>query len=207
MKKHLTFILAFLMLIINLSPMAFADEGRLKTIGEIREMQTRVYRTDNPQIVIESILKVLNTQEYKTLYKNEELLYINASKHTPVKDISKLLLAGYGVRICWDVFQTILTYGLKSYTLAGDVLLIRTEFKDKDLQQNIGINITNRGAKTEVRINICDLMIGKRDGLFFGKKNRIKTIQIRDAKAYNLFFLKLDEELKSKNIKSMNVYL
>lgn len=207
MKKHLANILIILIFLINLSQTVFASERGLKTITQIREMQTRTYETNDPQIVIESILNILNTQGYKIVLNNEDLLYLNASKHTPIKDISKLLLAGYGVKICVDVIQTILTYGLKAYSIVGDIFLIKTEFKDKDLQRNVGINITNKGDKTEVRVNISDLMIGKRDGLFFGKKNRIKTLQIRDLKTYNLFFSQLDEELKAKNIRCTKIYL
>jgi hypothetical protein len=41
-------------------------------------------------------------------------------------------------------------------------------------------------------------MTGKRDGLLIGKLNRLKTVNLRDDKSYEIFFRRLDKEIKSQ---------
>lgn len=195
MKKHLKFLLLFVLLATCLSQSVSAE----KFTNEILTSQTRTYNVNDPKIVMDGVINVLKTEGFSVKYKNKEIMYIIASKHKAIKNISIPLLAVYAARTCWDTIWAVLTYGVKSYSLVGDIIVIGIEFKDKDLETLMGINIKNQGNKTDVTMNIDTVMIGKRDGLPVGKKNRLETIHVRDTEIYNNFFDKLNEELESKN--------
>ncbi len=204
MKK---FISIFFILALTFGKISIVTTYASETIPDnnLREIQTRTYNTNNSDLVRKSILEVLEQNDYKVNYQNKDLYYIKATKYSKVKDVNKLLIAGYVAKIGLDTFQAILTYGLKSYSVIGDIILIKIELKDKNLDSNIGINITPNENATKVRINMNQIMTGKRDGLLIGKQNRLKTIQIREEAEYKVFFYKLNKKLEEQNIKGVDL--
>lgn len=194
MKKQLNFILVLFLLINCFYQPALAIQESIQLTNATK---TRTYCVADPNLVMKSVLKVIKAEGLDIIYKNDDFMYVSASKHSPIKDISIPLLAFYALRMGWDAVQTILTSGLKGYTLVCDIMVIRIEFKDKDIETLMGINIKNKGDKTDVAINTTIYMTGKRDGLPIGKNNRLKTTQIKDDGEYDLFFDKLNKELKA----------
>ncbi len=179
----------------------YSKEKVLETREQIRSYQTVKYATTDTKLVMDSIIESLKAREYILDYQSDEFVYVTAHKNKKVRDVSKPLLAFYSMKIVWDVVRAVITYGITSYSLVGDYLLIKLEFKDKDLDTLTAVNINTVGKETIVRANISEIMVGKRDGLFIGKQNRLKTIQIRDESTYKAFFYRLNKDLEAKNIK------
>lgn len=196
MKKIITIFSISVMLLSN---SVLAEETKLYTKEEIKAIQSRTYETSDTNNVAQCIIKTLDAQKYKNIKYYEDIQYITAEKQLYVRDVSKPLLALYVARMGWDFVYAVITYGVKSYTLVVDVLLIKLEFKDKRVVLKTAINITPiSNNKTEVRANTLYKMTGKRDGLLIGKLNRLKTVNLRDDKSYEIFFRRLDKEIKSQ---------
>lgn len=196
MKKIITI---FFISIIFLSNAVSAKEFKLYTKEEIQSIQSRIYETNDADYVAQCIMKTLSMQKYSNIKYYDELKYITAEKQLYVRDVSKPLLLLYVARMGWDAIYAIITYGVKSYTLVVDVLLIKLEFKDKSVVLKTAINITPLiNNKTEVRANTLYTMTGKRDGLLIGKLNRLKTVNLKDDKSYEIFFKRLDKEIKKQ---------
>jgi len=196
MKKLITL---FFIYVLMLSNPALAQEDKTYTKEEIKAIQSRVYDISDADYVAQCINKTLSIQKYQNIKYYEDLQYITAEKQLYVKDVSKPLLALYVARMGWDAVYAVITYGLKSYTLVVDVLLIKLEFKDKVVTLKTAINITPlKNHKTEVRANTLYTMTGKRDGLLIGKLNRLKTVNLKDDKSYEIFFRRLDKEIKNQ---------
>lgn len=198
MKKTTTYILIILVLIFtNLA--SFAREKQTISKEELGRIQTRTYNINNPQKIMDATIKVLNDQEYTTTELDENLLYVKASKNTSFREVSYLLVTGYVAKTGFDVFQTIITYGLRSYCLVSDVWLIKNEFKDKTSKLVLSISITPLKEQTRVRVNMIDITSGQRDiflqRLIAGKDNRIRTVHVNDETTYKIFFQRLDKEL------------
>ncbi len=177
----------------------------LPSKDEMQKIQTRVYETTNNKLVFNEILNVLDKEQYSLIHKDESLMYISAYKSTKIKDISKPLIAGYVLKTGFDTVIAFITYGLKSYNVACDILLIQTEFKEKDLVKKIGINVVPEDNFTSVKINIDEVLVGKRDGRPIGKNNKIRISHISDELPYKVFFFKLNKKLEEQKIKRVTL--
>lgn len=201
MKKIVNYILIITILSFSFMPIAYSAQKGFVVENNLREIQSRTYENTKPEIVEDAVLKILKDEEYNIKYTNNNLNYMSASTNIPIKDVNKLLIAFYAGRSVFDTVVAVLTYGLKSYSVIGDIVLIKTELKDKNLEKKIAINISPKGTATIVRVNMVNIMTGKRDGLFFGPKNRLRTINIRSAEDYDDFFKLLDKELSTVNMR------
>lgn len=209
MKKLLSGIIIFFILFLYFPCPLYAKENKgkaLLTDEEIRDIQTRIYDTNDTEMIMNAIIEVLENQDYKVLFYDKDLLYITGDKNISIKDINKWLILGYLAKAGFDVFQAIITYGLKSYSVAGDLWLIKIEFNDKILNLKTAVNVYPKGNQTIVRVNMINYMTGKRDGMFIGKHNRLKTIHLKDETAYDIFFHRLNKELyKDKKTEMIDI--
>ncbi|MDD3236491.1 MAG: hypothetical protein PHV37_00155 [Candidatus Gastranaerophilales bacterium] len=178
---------------------AFAAEKKLVTEEELNSYQTRTYDVQNPQIVMEAVKNIIVKQNYSPLLIEEDLYYIKATKSLTARDVNMFLVVGFLGKMGFDIFQTIVTYGLRSYCVVSDVWIVANEFKDKELKVILSVNVTPKNGKTIVRADMQTDMLGQRDmvllRLLTGKKNRIKIIHVKDETAYKIFFARLDKEL------------
>lgn len=204
MKKIISYILTFILLATCSAQASLAEKTPLKTQQQIVSMQTRTYYVKDPQTVMDSVDKLISMYGYKVQYQTKEYYYVKATKYESIKDICLPLIAVYTVKTGIDTCLAVLTYGVKSYSVVGDILLIKTELKDKTLETVMGVNVIPEGNMTKVRVNIQTLMNGKRDGRFFGKQSRLKTIEVVDELQYKTFFFRLNQILQEQNIKRAN---
>lgn len=202
-KKILSICFAVLLMAYPTIP-SFATEN-LPTEQEIQKIQIRAYETNDTSLIFNDALKVLEKEGYNIVHKDKDLLYILATKTSKVKDVSKALITAYVAKTLIDSVFAVITYGIKSYNVAGDILLIKTEFKEKDLVQELGINIIPIANETQVKINIDEVLIGKRDGRPVGKNNKIKILHVTDDFPYKLFFYKLNKQLEEQKIKRVTL--
>ncbi len=200
MKKSIATFIILILFTLNTSMCTLA-KTKQKNKEEIAALQTRTYESKNTQQIYNTTLSVLQNNNYQITFKDSELLYIAAYKEEKIKDVNKLLITGYVLKTGFDTIMTVITYGLRSYTVAADIMLIKAELKDKDLRHEVGININSADKKTNIKINIDEILIGKRDGRPIGKKNRLKTLHIIDETLYKTLFFKIDQELSTQNIK------
>lgn len=198
MKKILCLTIISIILGGVISP-AFAAEKKLVTEEELNSYQTRTYDVQNPQIVMEAVKNIIVKQNYSPLLIEEDLYYIKATKSLTARDVNMFLVVGFLGKMGFDIFQTIVTYGLRSYCVVSDVWIVANEFKDKELKVILSVNVTPKNGKTIVRADMQTDMLGQRDmvllRLLTGKKNRIKIIHVKDETAYKIFFARLDKEL------------
>lgn len=197
MKKIINLILILSFLTANPLP-TFCNVHRCEIYKSgLKDIQTKTYNDIPPEVVKKAILNIFQKNEYKISYENDDLNYTTASKNVNVRDVNPKLLLLYMGKIVFDTFGAIVTYGARSYSVVNDIILIKVEFKEKNLENKIAVNISPTGnSSTTIRINMTDILTGKRDGFFFGPKNRLKTTNITDADIYDSFFAQLDRELQ-----------
>lgn len=196
MKKFILFILLIFINLINYLPGYCLVKGNASYDCSLQDLQTKTYALP-PQTVENAILSLLEKKDYKITLSDKILNYTTASTNTKVRDTSYVFIAGNMVRLLFDTACTIATSGLRGYTVVNDLVIMGLEFKDKDLERKIAINLTpNNDSSTTIRINMVDLTFGKRDGFFWGPKNRVKTTNITDNEEYDNFFAQLDRELE-----------
>lgn len=204
MIKKLITILLICLLFCNITSV-LAEEKDTEYIQTLRSIQTKTYADTDIQTIKTALVNSLKNNNYEITYQDDNINYITASKSSPVRDVQKSLLFIYAGKTVFDSIMTVLTYGLRGYSLVGDVMLFKTEFKDKNLENKIAINIEKSKNDTIVRINIVKILTGKRDFLIVGPKNRLATTHIETAKEYEEFFSNLDKEVylqKENNIKT-----
>ena len=192
-----------LVLLFN-NTISFAKEKNITNVDP-KIIKARTYETTKTDVVFNSVISSLEKEGYSITLKDDYLLYVSATKTTKVKDVSKSLIAAYVLKTGWDTAIAIVTYGIRSYNVAGDILLIKTEFKEKDFVQNIGVNIIPEKTQTTVKANIDEVLIGKRDGRPIGKKNKIKIVHTNEEYPYKLFFFRLNKQLEAQKIKRVTL--
>lgn len=162
---------------------------------ERRQMQTRLFDTNDTQKVYKSVVSALQDGGFVISIYEDQLGYMTARNDFMARRTNKLKMTGYSVLLAYYITCTVFSFGLTAPFLADPIMRCSNELSSKHVVVDANVLVEPHGKQTKVRVNFIEKVYNKADGFSYLKPT-VRTVKyIDDAGVYQEFFNEISKSL------------
>ncbi|MCD8378080.1 MAG: hypothetical protein LUB59_04750 [Candidatus Gastranaerophilales bacterium] len=197
MKKILSLFFSILISFAAFSP-AFAVDKVKRNYYEIREMQTRVFETNNRILVMKAVINTLQDNGFIIQNIEDELGFIRAKKEVKLKRTNKKRATAYSAALTLDLMSYAVSFGTNAYALYNlciDYKRLANEIDPHTVIFDSNVVIEPFGKNTKVRFSVIEKELENGDGYTIVKSSPRKVVRHYEADMYQEFFNQVGKNL------------
>ena len=198
MKKLLSIFIACVFLISNCG-IAFASKAvQVKSMLEIREVQTHIFDTPDTKHVAKAVINTLQDNGFIIQNIEPDLGYIRAKKEVKLKRTLKGRVVGYSFLELLYGACLGLSFGLNPSAAWGmyqTSMQIKNEVAPHTVIFDSNVDIQQLGKKTKVRFAVIEKVLENGDGYTTVKSSPRKVARHYEPEIYQEFFNQVDKNL------------
>ena len=198
MKKNFAIILIMFLMMMSNNGVFAAKNVQLRSMLEIREIQTHFYDTTDTKQVVKAVINTLQDNGFIIQNIEPDLGYIRAKKEVKLKRTLKGRIVTYSILEAVDAVCLGLSFGLNPFA-AWDMYVegirIKNEIAPHTVIYDSNIDIQKHGKKTKVRFSVIEKVLENGDGYTTFKSSPRKVVRHYEPELYQEFFSQVDKNL------------
>ncbi|MBR1753679.1 hypothetical protein IJ732_02490 [bacterium] len=199
MKKVIIGLICTFLLLTN---SAYAKKKPVKSMFEVREVQTHYYDTTDTYKVTKAVINTLQDNGFVVQNIEDELGFIRAKKEDRLKRTNKARITLYSTDFAVNTACLAISFGMNPFAILGmaqDTVRISNEVAPHTVIFDSNINIETVGKRTKVRLSIIEKELENADGYTTVKASPRKVVRHYHPEIYQEFFNQVDKNLFLEN--------